>query len=320
MQRRTFIRLLGATALCTRSAIAQEVRRFHRLGVLHPLPRTAAQFAPLFDGLRRQGFLEGRNLVVDPRGFGSNAYRERAVEIVGTGVDVLFCGGDPAVRAAQQVTRDIPIVGVADDMVGGGLVASLARPEGNTTGFSILSTELDGKRQELLQELVPGTRRIGALFDPSTTPAERVKAIVDTARLRGVEVSTHPAKSPRDIAPGIDAAHAAGATALNVLAAAFLHSNRQIIFERTAALRMPAIYQFPESAEQGGFASYGPRIEQIFPHVGVLIARLFRGERPQDVPVQQPTVFELVINLKTAKEIGISVPEALLIRADKVIE
>jgi putative ABC transport system substrate-binding protein len=205
-------------------------------------------------------------------------------------------------------------------MVGAGLVASLSRPGGNTTGFSILSTELDGKRQELLLELVPNTRRIGALYDPATTSAERLKAIVDAAQLRGVEVSTHPVRNPEDIAPSIDAAHAASATALNVLAAAFLHSNRQIIFERTAILHMPAIYQFPESAEQGGFASYGPRIEQIFQHVGVLIARLLRGERPQDVPVQQPTVFELVINLKTAKAIGISVPEALLIRADKVVE
>jgi putative ABC transport system substrate-binding protein len=205
-------------------------------------------------------------------------------------------------------------------MVGAGLVASLSRPGGNVTGFSILSTELDGKRQELLLELVPNARRIGALFDPATTSAVRVATIIDAARSRGIEVSMHAVRSLGDIEPAIDAAHAVGAAALNVLAAAFLHSNRQIIFERTAKLRMPAIYQFPESAEQGGFASYGPRIEQIFPHVGVLIARLFRGERPQDVPIQQPTIFELVINLKTAKAIGLSIPEALLIRADKVIE
>ena len=274
----------------------------------------------MFDSLRRQGFLEGRNLAVDPRGFGTNAYQERAADIVSSGVEVLYCGGDPAVRAAQQVTREVPIVGVADDMVGAGFVASLSRPEGNTTGFSILSSQLDGKRQELLLELVPDARRIAELFDPATTSVARVGAIAEAARSRGVEVSMHAVGNPAEIESAINAAHATGALALNVLASAFLHSNRQLIFERTASLRMPAIYQFPESAEQGGFASYGPRIEQIFPHVGVLIARLFRGERPKDIPVQQPTVFELVINLKTAKAIGLSVPEALLIRADKVIE
>jgi putative ABC transport system substrate-binding protein len=234
---------------------------------------------------------------------------------------VLFCGGDPAVRAAQQVTRTVPIAGVADDMLGSGLVASLAHPGGNTTGFSILSSELDGKRQELLIELVPTARRMAALFDPATTSPVRLKTVVDAARSRGVEVSTYPAAKLEDIAASIDAAHAAGAKALNILAAALLHSNRQVIFERTKALRMPAIYQFPESAEQGGLASYGPRIEQtIYPPLAILIARLFRGERPQDIPVQQPTTFELVINLKTAQAVGLLIPEGLLIRADKVID
>jgi putative ABC transport system substrate-binding protein len=307
MRRREFLGVLGgATVARPLSARAQEAGRIYRLGALHPLPRTASQFAPLFDSLRRLGFLESRNLAV--RGFGSSAYREQAAEIVEAGVDVLFCGGDPAVRAAQQVTRTVPIAGVADDMLGSGLVASLAHPGGNTTGFSILSTELDGNRQELLIELVP------------TSPV-RLKTVVDAALARGVEVSTHRAAKLEDIIPSIDAAHAAGATALNVLAAAFLHSNRQVIFERTMALRMPAIYQFPESAEQGGFASYGPRIEQaIYPPLAIMIARLFRGELPHDIPVQQPTTFELVINLKTAQTVGLTIPEGLLMRADKVIE
>lgn len=319
MRRRKFIVLFAGAATSPLAARAQEAGRIYRFGALHPLPRTAPQFAPLFDGLRRQGFLEGRNLQV--RGFGSSAYREQAAEIVEAGVDVLFCGGDPAVRAAQQVTRTTPIAGVADDMVGSGLVASLAHPNGNTTGFSILSTELDGKRQELLIELVPTARRMAALFDPATTSPVRLKTVVDAARSRGVEVSTHPAAKPEDIVASIDAAHVAGASALNVLAAALLHSNRQVIFERTMALRMPAIYQFPESAEQGGFASYGPRIEQtIYPSLATMIARLFRGERPQDIPVQQPTTFELVINLRTAQAVGQTIPEGLLIRADKVID
>ncbi len=320
MRRREFLGVLGgATIAWPCGARAQDAGRVYRFGGLHPLPRTAPQFVPLFDGLRRQGFLQGRNLEV--RGFGSSAYREQAAEIVEAGVDVLFCGGDPAVRVAQEVTRTVPIAGVADDMVGSGLVASLAHPGGNTTGFSILSSELDGKRQELLIELMPTAGRMAALFDPATTSPARLKTVVDAAKSRGVEVSTHPAAKLEDIVPSIDAAHAAGAKAVNVLAAALLHSNRQVIFERTAALRMPAIYQFPESAEQGGFASYGPRIEQmIYPQLAMLVARLFRGDRPQDIPVQQPTTFELVINLTTARSVGLTIPEGLLVRADKVID
>jgi putative ABC transport system substrate-binding protein len=206
-------------------------------------------------------------------------------------------------------------------VLGGATIAGPLAVRAQEAGFSILSTELDGKRQELLIELVPTARRMAALFDPATTSPVRLKTVVDAARSRGVEVSTHPAAKPEDIVASIDAAHAAGASALNVLAAALLHSNRQVIFERTMARRMPAIYQFPESAEQGGFASYGPRIEQtIYPSLAIMIARLFRGERPQDIPVQQPTTFELVINLKTAQAVGLTIPERLLIRADKVID
>jgi len=170
-------------------------------------------------------------------------------------------------------------------MVGSGLVASLARPGGNTTGVSILSTELDGKRQELLIELVPGARRMAALFDPAAKSAARLQEMVGAARARGVEISPHRVAKAEDIVPAINEAQADGAAALNVLATVLLHANRQLILERTTALRMPAIYQFPESAEQGGFAAYGPRLEQIYnSQVAVQIARLLRGERPEDLP------------------------------------
>jgi putative tryptophan/tyrosine transport system substrate-binding protein len=323
MRRREFLGVLGAAAAVVPfDASAHQVGRVYRLGFVHPLPRPAAQFAPLFDGLRRQGFIEGRNLAVDARGFGSRPerYKDILAEIVSSSVDVIFCGGDGAMRAAREVTQTVPIVGVADDMVGSGIVASLARPGGNATGFSILAPELDSKRQELLIELVPGARRMAALFDPASKAPAQLKAIVDDARSRGVELSTYPVSRVEDIVPAIDAAHAAGASALNTLATVVLHANRQLIIERTAMLRMPAMYQFPESAEQGGFVGYGPRLDQIYRQVAVLVARLFRGERPQDVPAEQPTTFELVINLKTANSIGLEVPETFLIRADKVVE
>jgi putative tryptophan/tyrosine transport system substrate-binding protein len=322
MRRREFITLIGGAAAWPHAASSQETRRVYRLGVLHQLPRTAPQFAQLFDGLRREGFIEGRNLVIDSRGFDSRSeeYEERAALLVNSGVDVLVCGGDLTVRAAQQATRTVPIVGIADDMVASRLVASLAHPGGNTTGVSILTTELDGKRQELLLELVPGARRIAALFDPDSKSATQLQVMVDAARSRGLEFLTYRVTSTEEIVSAVDAAHAAGAAVLNAMASVMINANRQVIIDRTAILRMPAIYQFPEGAEQGGFAAYGPRIVQIYRQLAVPIARLFRGEPPQDMPVQQPTAFELVINLKTAKALGLTIPERLLIRADKVIE
>jgi putative ABC transport system substrate-binding protein len=322
MQRRDFIALIGGLAMWPLAAGAQEPRRVHRLGVLHQLPRTAPQFAQLFDALRREGFIEGRNLVIDSRGFDSRSeqYKERAALLVNSGADVLVCGGDLTIRAVQQVTRTVPIVGIADDMLASGLVASQAHPGGNTTGVSILTTELDGKRQELLLELVPGARRMAALVDPDSKSATQLQDVVDTARVRGLELLTYRVTSTEEIVSAVDAAHAAGAAGLNAMASVMINANRQVIIDRTAALRLPAIYQFPEAAEQGGFAAYGPRIEQIYRQVAAPVARLFRGEHPQDIPVQQPTTFELVINLKTAKGLGLTISEALLIRADKVIE
>jgi putative ABC transport system substrate-binding protein len=322
MRRRLFIMMLSGAAAWPLAARSQEARRIYRLGVLHQLPRTAPQFAQLLDGLRREGFIDGRNLAIDPRGFDSRSeqYQERAAQIVNSGVDVLVCGGDLTIRAVQQVTRTVPIAGVADDMVASGLVASLARPGGNTTGVSILTTELDGKRQELLLELVPGSRRVAALFDPDSKSAKQIEVMIDAARARGLELLTYRVTSTEEIVSAIDEAHAAGAAVLNAMASVMINANRQVIIDRTAALRLPAIYQFPEAAERGGFAAYGPRIEQIYRQLAVPVARLFRGERPQDLPVQQPTMFELVINLKTARALGLTVPESLLIRADKVIE
>jgi ABC-type uncharacterized transport system substrate-binding protein len=323
MNRRELMTLIiGGAGAWPVTASSQEGRRVYRLGVVHQLPRTAPQFAQLPDGLRREGFIEGRNLVIDSRGFDSRSeqYQERTALLVNSGVDVLVCGGDLTIRAAQQVTRTIPIVGIADDMLASGLVASLARPDGNTTGFSILTTELDGKRQELLLELVPGARRMAALVDPDSKSATQLQEMVDAARLRGVELLTYPVTSTQEIMSALDAAHAAAAAGLNAMASVMINANRQVIIDRTAVLRLPAIYQFPEGAEQGGFAAYGPRIEHIYRQVAVPVARLFRGEHPRDIPVQQPTTFELVINLKTAKRLGVTIPEALLIRADKVIE
>ncbi len=206
-------------------------------------------------------------------------------------------------------------------MVGSGLVRSLAQPGRNTTGVSILATELDGKRQEILIEAVPGLRRMAALADSNTTAARQLQALQEAARARGVELSIHRVSKSEEVVPAIDAAKTSEAAALNVLASPLLFANRQGIFERAAALRLPAVYQWPEMAEQGGLVAYGPRIVQIFREVVARqLVKLLRGAKPADLPVEQPTNFELVINLKTAKAIGHEVPAGFVLRADKVIE
>jgi putative ABC transport system substrate-binding protein len=204
--------------------------------------------------LRRLGFAEDQNLAVDWKGYGLSAeqFERHAAELVNAGVDVIVAGGDAAVRAAQRATTSIPILALTDDMVGQGFVRSLAKPGGNTTGVTILASELDGKRQEILIEAVPGVRRIAALADTHTTTPSRVTELEDAASARGVALSIHRVARREEIASAVEAAKAADAGALNVLASALLFNGRTIIFDRVARLRLPAIYQWPELAEQKG--------------------------------------------------------------------
>ena len=205
-------------------------------------------------------------------------------------------------------------------MVGSGLVNSMARPDGNTTGTSILAAELDGKRQEILIEAVPGIRHMAVLAD-SERNASQLQSLQDAARARGIELSIYQIVRPEDVSAALDAAKASGATALNVSASPILYGSRQIIMQRVAVLRLPAIYQFPEEAEEGGFIGYGPRVVQLYRElVASMLVKLLRGAKPADLPIEQPTKFELVINLKTAKALGLTIPESFLVRADEVIE
>jgi putative ABC transport system substrate-binding protein len=231
-----------------------------------------------------------------------------------------FVGGGSVIPVVQQATKSIPILGIADDMVGEGVVDSLARPNGNTTGVSILATELDGKRQDILIDAVPGIHRMAVLSDANRKDA-KLDTLQEAARTRNVGLSIHQVASGAEIAAAIDTAHASGATALNVLASPMLHANVQLIMDRVAELRMPAMYQWPEKAEEGGFIGYGPRFSQIFQElVAPIMVKFFRGTKVADIPVEQPTKFELVINLKTAKALGLAIPESFLIRADELIE
>ncbi len=241
-------------------------------------------------------------------------------ELVKAGPEAILCGGDAAIRAAQAATLNIPIVAITDDMVGAGLVRSLARLGGNTTGVSILAADLDGKRQEVLLEFLPAVRRLAALSDAQNNTPAQLQALLDIARTRGVELSIHRVERNEDIGSAVDAAKAGGAEALNVLASPLLHGNRRAIFVRTTELRLPAIYQWPETAQEGGLLAYGPRFTEVFRQLARQLVTVLRGANPADLPVEQPTKFELVVNLRTAKAIGLDFPPTLLARADEVIE
>ena len=322
MRRRDFVTLVGGAAVAwPLVARAQEAGRTYRLGVLWPFPRDTREAGLMADVLRPHGFIEGKNLTVDYRGWALHVDQisEYAAELIKARVDVIAAGGDVAIRAAQQVTKTVPILGVTDDMVGSGLVSSMARPDGNTTGISILAPELDGKRQEILTEALPGLRRMAVLADSrrqqlrGLTPCKRqlTRATSSFQFIGSPEARRSPQPSTwrRQRAPQRSTfwRHRCSIAIVSLLSA--------------ASQRLPAIYQWPETGEEGGFAAYGPRFDQIIRELHARqLVQLFRGVKVADIPVEQPTKFELVINLKSADALGLMVPPTLLARADKVIE
>jgi putative ABC transport system substrate-binding protein len=266
------------------------------------------------------GWEEGRNIRFLFAWMGGHNERatELAGELIAQKVDLIITFGDPAIRAMQRATQAIPIVGMTDDMIGSGLAASLARPGGNTTGVSILASELDVKRLEILHEFVPQARRIAVLVD-TTTISTRAQ-LVSAARNLGVELVPFEAQSPDEISRMLDAIATAKVAAVNVLASPLLNLARLQIIERMRVYRLPAIYQWPESGEDGALLAYGPRQVLCYRHVVSLVDKVLRGAKPADLPIEQPSKFELVVNLKTASALDMTISPALLLRADEVIE
>jgi putative ABC transport system substrate-binding protein len=324
MMRRKFLTILGGAAVAWPVGVrGQEPGRTYRIGGLHQSPRNVAHHNAFYAELERQGFIAGKNLVVDSGGYGLSVERfaDHAQQLLNTRPDFILCGGDEAGRAAQKVTTTIPTIVLADDMIRAGLITSLAKPGGNITGVSILARELDGKRQDLLLEAVPGVRHLAALADLSGTTPAQLQALKGAAHDRGVELSVIRVSRREDIGPAIDAMQRSGATALNILASALLFNNLDVILQRVTVLRLPAIYQWPEIADQDGLLGYGPRIVQIYRDIMARQAvKVLQGTTPAIIPVEQPTKFELVVNLRAAKAIGHEVPAGLVLRADKVIE
>jgi ABC-type uncharacterized transport system substrate-binding protein len=327
MRRCDVIKHIGGVAVAwPLMAQAQEPGRSYRLAFLIPSPRQAPHTIAFFDELRRNGFSEGQNLVVIPDGFEADVEHPGtlAAALVKAAPDAIIAGPALPLHAFESITHTIPLIGMTEDMVAEGLVTSFAQPGGNITGISLLSPELDSKRQEILIEAVPGARRITAMADSNATAPYHLQALEHAARSRGVELVVIKVAGPEEIASAIEAAKASGAAGLNFLASPLFSvpgsRNNKIVLERIAALRLPAIFQFPETAEAGALAGYGARISDLYRQRARIVAQVLRGTKPADIPVQQPDRFELVLNLRAAKAIGVEVPATLVARVDKLIE
>jgi putative ABC transport system substrate-binding protein len=327
MQRRDFITILGgAAAMWPFGVRAQKPSRTARLGILIPSAREMPAVTAFFDELRLAGFVEGENLTVIPGGFGSRSEQinELAKAIVAAAPDAIVCGPELPIRALQAATRTIPLIGMAEDLVGLGLAKSLAHPGGNTTGVSLLSPELDEKRQDILIDAVPGARRMAMLVDSNVARPAHLKALQAAGRRRGVELSAFGVSRSEEIALAVNAAKTSGAEAINFLATPLFSlpgsPDNRLVLEAVMAARLPAIFQWPETAEDGGLVAYGPRFAQVYRQRARQVVKVLRGANVSDLPIEQPTNFELVINLQAAKAIGHEVPAGLVLRADHVIE
>ena len=328
MRRREFITLLGGAAAWPLAARAQQGGGMRRIGVLMAQaaddPEGQARVAAFLQGLRELGWIEGRNVRLDYRWGGGDVARIRkdAVELVALTPDVILAGGGQVMGPFQEATRTVPIVFTqTPDPVGAGYVASLARPGGNATGFTNFEYGVSGKWLEVLKEVVPGITRAAVLRDP-TNPAGTGQwgAIQAVASPWGVELSPIDVRERGEIERGVSAVAAGSNRGLIVSSSGFAILHRELIIALAARHRLPAVYPFRFYAIGGGLISYGP--DPIDPHrrAAQYVDRILKGEKPADLPVQAPTKYKLVVNLRTAKAIGLEVPATLLSRAEEVIE
>jgi putative tryptophan/tyrosine transport system substrate-binding protein len=324
MRRREFITLLGAAASLPLAARAQQ-KAMPVIGYFHfATPEYTPMAASFLQGLKEAGYVAGQNVAIEYR-WAEGQYDRlpaMAAELVGRKVDLIVAFGPPLARAAKNATATIPIVfEVGNDAVAAGLVASLARPGGNATGLSILFTQLTPKRLELLCELVPQARTIALLVNPNSPTAEpSIQGTQEAARAKGVQLSVLNASTDGQI----DAAFATFATTpadgLVIAADPFFDTRRERLIGPAARSRMPTIYFSRESVAAGGLISYGSSLGDVYRQMGIYAARILKGEKPADLPVEQPTKFEMAINLKTANALGLRVPPKLIFTADEVIE
>jgi putative ABC transport system substrate-binding protein len=325
MHRRRFIALLGGAIALPCVAAAQQ-KAMPVIGFLNGTsPRLAEPFVAAFHrGLSETGYIEGQNLTIEYRWAEGRYDRLPALvtDLVGRKVDVIVAtGGDRSALAAKSATSTIPIVFTGGDPVAIGLVASLSRPGGNLTGFSIITVELHPKLLELLSELVPRADVIALLVNPTNPNAERLmRDMQEAARTKGVQLPILKAGSEGEIDAAFAKLVQLHTGALVVGADAFFNSRREQLVALASRHAIPAIYEWREFPAAGGLISYGTSLSAVYRQVGIYTGRILKGARPADLPVQQPTTFELVVNLKTAAALGLTVPPSILARADEVIE
>jgi ABC-type uncharacterized transport system substrate-binding protein len=322
MKRRDFITLAGGAATWPLVARAQQ-SAIPTVGVLWPgaEPPAPPRMESFRQALRQMGFVEGQNVAIELRYArrGLQQLPELAAELVRMKVGVLTTFGDLTPRIAQEATKTIPIVAISDDILGAGLVASLSRPDGNTTGLTIMAPELSAKRLEVLQEMVPGMSRVAALWDP-TTGASQVTLTEDAAKSLNLNLQVLEVRLRDDVVAAFREARDARADAINVFSSPFLASLFREIIVLSAEYRLPAIYQWKEQVEAGGLVSFGPSLAAMWRQTGTIVVKILNGAKPADLPVEQPTKFELAVNARTAKTLGYSIPPSVLVRADEVIE
>ena len=327
MDRHTFILVMASGLLAAPLAARAQQKAMPVIGVLStgsPGPSSASSMAAFRQGLSEAGYVEGQNLAIEYRW--AEGHYDRlpalAADLVGRKVDLIMANSPPSALAAKSATSTIPIVFRSGaDPVGDGLVASLARPGGNLTGISFVADELTAKRLELLSELVPRARVIALLMNPSNATAERViRDVQEAARTKGLQLHVLKARSESEIDTAFASLVQLHDDALVVAGDPFLSSRREQLVTLASRNAVPSSYAFREFAASGGLISYGPSLTYAFRLVGHYAGKVLKGAKPADLPVQQATTFELVINLKTAEALGLTVPQSMLMRADEVIE
>ena len=328
MDRRAFISgITGGLLAAPLAAEAQQAGKVYRIGLLGGSPPTDPSgrlWEGFFQGLRELGYVEGQNVLFEGRWYGEQTDRlpALAAELVRLKVNVIVAGAAPAPEAAQQATSTIPVVFTAHpDPVGSGLVLSLARPGRNVTGLSSLIRELVGKQLQLLKEALREVSRVALLSNPTVPSNARLAQEAElAARSSKVQLQVVEARAPSDFANAFSAMRKGRAGALIVLASSMFFAERSRIAVLAAQSRLPSLYNSKEWAEAGGLMTYGISLRENWRRAATYADKILKGAKPADLPVEQPTKFELVINLKTAKALGLTIPRSLLARADQVIE
>ena len=324
MNKKILVSILAVVILAfVHPAEAQQPKKILRIGVLRNQSSPSPYHEAFRRGLRELRYVEGKNIIIETRWTGGKAdqLQDLAANLVNLKVDVIVAGGAAAARAAQQATSTIPIVTTSSDPIGIGLVSNLARPGGNITGLSVLNTELSGKRLEILKETIPGLSRLAILSNP-TNPAS-VPMLGETesiARLLGVHLQLLRAPDASEFKGAFSAMIKERAQAVIVLPDATFNTEGRALADLAAKSRLPSMFEFRDFVEDGGLMSYGVDLQDLHRRVATYVDKILKGTKPGDLPIEQPTKFEFVINLKTAKQIGLTIPPNVLARADKVIK